>query len=82
MSVKRTPLQSIVVIRDGKSHIPAIDEVFEFTKEEVADIERVNPDAFSEQATVSVDDVNDKAVKKVDAGAGKKAAGAKDESAL
>lgn len=57
MSVKRTPVQSIVLYRDGKTFIPPVDKVFEFTAEEVADIERVNPGAFSTQATVNVDDV-------------------------
>ncbi len=80
MSVKRTPLQSIVLQRDGKSYVPTIGEVFEFTKEEAADIERVNPDAFSSQATVNVEDVTDKAVQKTAHPAGKKAA--KDEGGL
>lgn len=83
MTVKRTPLQSIVLYRDGKTFTPPIGEVFEFTQAEADEIERVNPDALSSQATVSVDDVADKAVaKKGDKAAAAKAAPGKDESAL
>lgn len=55
-STKRTVLQSVVVKRDGKSYVPPLHEVFEFTAEELKDIERINPDAVSSQAMVSVDD--------------------------
>jgi hypothetical protein len=43
---KRVPLQTIVVHREGKRVVPALGEAFDFTAEEVEDINRVNPDAF------------------------------------
>ena len=51
---KRTPKQTVVVMRDGKSVTPPIGEPFEFTKEEVEQIEAMNPDAISTEATVDL----------------------------
>ncbi len=53
----RVPLQSIVVKRNGEAVVPPIGAVFEFTDEEVADIERINPDAISENVSVPADSV-------------------------
>ena len=43
---KRLVNQTIVVMRDGKKHIPAIDSVFEFTADEIKEINQINPAAF------------------------------------
>lgn len=56
----RTPMQSVVVIRDKKRVTPEIGKPFEFTKEEVAEIEEMNPDALSTLATVDVSEVEKK----------------------
>lgn len=53
-SIPRVPMQSVVVHRDGKAVVPAIGQVFEFTADEVADIERMNPDALTAQAVVDL----------------------------
>lgn len=42
---KRVPVQTIVVTRDGKRVTPKIGDAFDFTAEELDDINRVNPDA-------------------------------------
>lgn len=52
--MKRVPLQSIVVQRDGKSFTPPIGQPFDFTKEEVDQIERMAPEAISTEAVVDV----------------------------
>lgn len=54
-TIKRVPLQSVVVMRDGQSVVPPIGQVFEFTADEVAQLERMNPDAISAQATVDAE---------------------------
>lgn len=59
----RVPLQSVVVQRDGQAVTPPIGAVFNFTAEEVADIERSNPAAISEKASVDADEVEVKSVK-------------------
>lgn len=41
----RVPLETIFVSRDGKQFAPKIGEAFDFTEEEMADINRVNPEA-------------------------------------
>lgn len=53
----RVPLQSVVVQRDGNNVVPPIGAVFEFTDQEVADIESANPDALSATIAVAADDV-------------------------
>lgn len=50
----RVPLQSVVVHRDGKAVVPQIGQVFEFTADEVAEIERMNPDALTAHAVVDL----------------------------
>jgi hypothetical protein len=55
MTVKRVPLQSVVVMRDGQSFCPPIGVVFEFTSDEVKQIERMRPEAISAQATVDAE---------------------------
>lgn len=44
--ISRVPVQSIVVVRDGKQITPDLDKPFNFTAQEVEDIERVNPSAM------------------------------------
>ena len=70
----RVPLQSVPVVRDGKRVEPKIGEPFEFTDDEVQHIEAANPDALSDQITVSADQVEAGKPVKV---AGKAKAGAK-----
>lgn len=71
----RVPLQSIVVKRNDKAVVPPIGAVFEFTDEEVADIERINPDAISENVSVPADSV---AAPSKDKGKGKAKGGSDD----
>jgi hypothetical protein len=52
--MKRVPLQSITLIRDKKVLMPPIGEAFDFTDDEVAQIEKMNPDAIGEVASVNV----------------------------
>lgn len=52
--MKRVPLQSITLIRDKKVLNPPIGEAFDFTDDEVAQIEKMNPDAIGEVASVNV----------------------------
>lgn len=52
--MKRVPLQSITLIRDKKVVNPTIGEAFDFTDDEVAQIEKMNPDAIGEVASVNV----------------------------
>jgi len=54
-SLLRTPLQSVVVVRDKKAVVPPLGQPFEFTAEEVEQIEAANPNAISDQITVSAD---------------------------
>ena len=53
--MKRTPIQTVVVLRDSKSVSPPIGTPFDFTDEEVAQIEAMNPDAISNEAVVDLD---------------------------
>lgn len=53
----RTPLQSVVVFRNEKPVVPPIGQPFEFTAEEVAQIEASNPAAISDQVTISADEL-------------------------
>lgn len=52
--MKRVPLQSITVIRKNQAVVPDIGEPFDFTDEEVAQIEAMNPDALGTKAVVDV----------------------------
>ncbi len=52
--MKRVPLQSITVIRKNQACVPPIGEPFDFTDEEVAQIETMNPDALGTMAVVDV----------------------------
>lgn len=45
---KRIPVQTITVVREGKNFIPPIGKPFDFTDEEMADIEKLNPAAVRE----------------------------------
>lgn len=71
----RVPLQSVPVVRDGNRVEPKIGEPFDFTDEEVEHIEAANPDALSNQITVSAEQVE--AGKPVKVGGSGKKAGAK-----
>jgi hypothetical protein len=54
-SLLRTPLQSVVVFRDKKQVVPPIGQPFEFTAEEIEQIEAANPSAISDQVTMAAD---------------------------
>ena len=43
---KRIPIQRIIVQRDGKQVVPEIGQAYDFTAEELDDINRMNPDAI------------------------------------
>lgn len=43
---KRIPRSTIILHRDGVRTIPKIGTAFDFTKEEIAEIDAVNPDAL------------------------------------
>lgn len=62
--MKRTPMQSVVVMRDGKSMSPPIGKPFDFTEDEVAQLEATNPDAISSEAVVDLDKEEKSAAKK------------------
>ena len=53
-STVRVPMQSVTVHRNGKSVTPDIGKPFEFTAEELEQIEAANPAAVSTQGTVDV----------------------------
>lgn len=65
---KRVPLQSVVVHRKdmGGAVCPPLGEPFEFTADEIAQIDKMNPGALSEIAQVSL-----KATDKAPASGGK-----------
>lgn len=56
----RVPLQSVVVLRNKQSVTPPLDKPFEFTDDEIAQIEAVNPAALSDVVTVPVADLEKK----------------------
>ena len=60
---KRVPVNSVFVVRDGKQVSPTIGEPFNFTDEELTDIERLMPEAISTDATVDLS-ASDKPAKK------------------
>lgn len=64
MSNTRVCVQSVTVMRDGKPFSPAVGAPFDFTKDELADIERMNPDAITKQVTVDVTAAPKKAAEK------------------
>lgn len=47
--------ESILVVRDGKRITPKIGKVFDLTDSEIADLERVRPQAISKTVTAAVD---------------------------
>lgn len=65
-STVRNVLQSITVGREGKPFTPPVGQPFEFTAEEIAQIERMNPAAISTAITL---DASDPAVAEVVSGA-------------
>lgn len=50
----RVPMQSVVVPREGKMMSPPVGIPFQFKKEEIEQIEAMNPDAISKIAAVDV----------------------------
>ena len=53
-TLTRVPMQSILVIRANKRVYPEIGKPFDFTAEEVEQIEAGAPEALSTMATVDV----------------------------
>lgn len=47
--------ESILVVRDGKRITPKIGKVFDLTDSEIADLERIRPQAISKAVAASVD---------------------------
>lgn len=74
-SLMRTVMQSVIVGRDGELICPPVGQPFEFTANEIAQIERANPAAISTIATLDMSD-------EVTAGAVKAATGDSGEGAL
>lgn len=56
----RTPTQSVIVMRGTKRVTPEIGKPFEFTKEEIEQIDAMNPDALSTQVTTDVTEAEKK----------------------
>ena len=50
----RVPMQTVVVQRDGKMMSPPIGTPFQFSKDEIEQIDRMNPDALSTKGTIDV----------------------------
>ncbi len=55
-SLFRTPMQSVVVSRDGQSVVPTIGVPFEFTADEITQIESMNPGAISKKIELDAND--------------------------
>ncbi len=51
---KRVPQQSVVVVRDKASVSPPLGLPFEFTQDEIDQINAANPDALSTEAVVDL----------------------------
>lgn len=64
-SLVRNVMQSVTVARDGKPFTPTIGQPFEFTADEIKQIERMNPAAVS---SMIVMDASDPAVAQVVSG--------------
>lgn len=56
----RVPVQAIFVQRDGKLVRPKLGEKFEFTNEELGDINRMNPSAITKVVTGEIQDEDPK----------------------
>lgn len=61
---KRIPLQTVVLWRDGQQVVPPINRAFDFTKEELETIEKLNPSAIGK---IVNGDANDTLVTKTQA---------------
>lgn len=44
---KRKVVQTVIVYRDGSRIVPKIGEIFDFTEQELSDINSVNPEAVT-----------------------------------
>lgn len=53
---KRSPVNTVVVMRDGKRVVPVIGKSFDFTADEIADFERVLPGSLAKVSRVVEDD--------------------------
>jgi len=56
----RVPLQSVVVHRNKQAVVPPLDKPFDFTEDEIVQIEAVNPTALSDVVTVPVSELDKK----------------------
>lgn len=65
---KRKVLQTVIVHRDGQRLRPSLGEIFDFTVEEVASINSINPDALG-KPMMEVDVENEDARQKAEAAA-------------
>lgn len=65
---KRVPMQTVVVMREKVQVVPPLGEPFEFTGDEIAQIDKMSPGALSEMAQVNLKAEDKKAdAKKTDA---------------
>lgn len=53
---KRSPVNTVVVHRDGKRVVPPIGKPFDFTADEIADFERILPGSLAKVTRVVEDD--------------------------
>ena len=53
---KRIPVTAVHVYRNGKEFVPPIGQAFDFTAEELADINAVNPDAVRKPVNEGTDE--------------------------
>ena len=61
---KRIPVNTIMLHREGKPLVPDIGKVFDFTAEELADINAVNPDAVRKPVNEGTDESSEKTADK------------------
>ena len=52
---KRVPVKSVVVVRDGKQVRPEMGKAFDFTTEELDDINRLSPNSIRKVITEDAD---------------------------
>lgn len=65
---KRKVLQTVIVHRDGQRLRPSLGEIFDFTADELASINAINPDALG-KPMMEVDVENEDARQKAEADA-------------
>lgn len=72
---KRKVLQTVIVHRDGQRLRPSLGEIFDFTADELASINAINPDALGKpmmEVDVENEDARQKAAADAKAAADKK----------